>query len=204
MSAQPNHHNHHDHHNHHHHDLDHHEEVEVLDPHRLTFTGYFKNIYEAVTSSIKGLLITTKYIWGHEPVTLEYPEVRDILPERSRSRLYNDADNCIACTQCALACPVDCIYIASKPRDKDAEPLKTTNNLKGNGTPIRLDLTKFTIDTALCCYCGLCTTVCPTECLTHTTDYEYSQYTVDQMKYDYLDPEIKAWRTRIVKTARPS
>ena len=32
----------------------------------------------------------------------------------------------------------------------------------------------------------LCTTVCPTECLTHTTDYEFAQFTLDEMKYDYL------------------
>ena len=68
-----------------------------------------------------------------------------------------------------------------------------------NGQSIRLKLTQFTIDTALCCYCGLCTTVCPTECLTHSHDYEFAQYTVDAMKYDYLAPDVKAWRDRIVK-----
>jgi NADH-quinone oxidoreductase subunit I len=148
---------------------------------------------------MKGIFITTKYIWAHDPVTVEYPEVREVLPARSRSRLFNDVDNCIACTQCALACPVDCIYLASVPRAKDAPALKTNNGKKGNGTPLRLDLTQFTIDTSLCCYCGLCTVVCPTECLTHTQDFEYSQYTIDQMKYDYLDSEVRAWKHRIVK-----
>ena len=127
-------------------------------------------------------------------MTIEYPEVREVLPEGSRSRLFNDVQNCISCDQCAVACPVDCIYIASKPVPKDAEKIKTLN-----GTPIRRELTQYTIDTSLCCYCGLCTTVCPTESLTHTTDHEYASYTVDQMKYDYLDPEIVAWRDRIVK-----
>lgn len=158
------------------------------------FCQYFLNIKQALTSCLKGLWITTKYIWGHKSVTIEYPEVKEVLPERSRSLLFNDVDNCIACTQCALACPVDCIYIASVPRDKDAPALKTKD-----GTAIKLDLTQFTIDTALCCYCGLCTTVCPTECLTHTTDYEYSAYTIDAMKYDYLDPSIKAFASRVVK-----
>lgn len=155
--------------------------------------AYFYNIYDALKSCLTGLFITTKYIWAQKPVTLEYPEVKEVLPESSRSRLFNDVDNCISCTQCALACPVDCIYIASTPRDKEAPALKTKD-----GTAIRLDLTQFTIDTALCCYCGLCTTVCPTECLTHTTDYEYSQYTIDAMKYDYLDPSVKAWSKRLV------
>jgi len=166
--------------------------AEIVEP--LTFKQYFLNIYNGVTSTLKGMWITFKYVWSHDAVTIEYPDVKEVLPERARMRLFNDVENCIACTQCALACPVDCIYIASVRRPKDAPEKKTTD-----GTVVRLDLTQFTIDTALCCYCGLCTTVCPTECLTHSHDYEFAQYTVDNMKYDYLDPDIKAWRERIVK-----
>ena len=160
----------------------------------LTLKKYFQNIWNGIRTTIKGLSITIKYVYDVKPVTIEYPEVREVLPEGSRSRLFNDAQNCISCDQCAVACPVDCIYIASKPRPKDAEKIKTSN-----GTPIRRELTQYTIDTSLCCYCGLCTTVCPTESLTHTTDHEYASYTIDQMKYDYLDPEVVAWRDRIVK-----
>jgi NADH-quinone oxidoreductase subunit I len=160
----------------------------------LTFKQYFKNIKDTVVSLIKGMRITSKYIYSDSTVSIEYPEVREILPANSRSRLYNDVENCISCLQCATACPVDCIYIAANKRDKDAPKIKTKD-----GTPIRLDLTQYTIDTALCCYCGLCTTVCPTQCLTHTTDYEYAQYTIQGMKYDYLEPDIKKWRERIVK-----
>jgi len=161
----------------------------------LTFKSYFMNIYRAVTSIFKGLRITGRYIYAVKPITIEYPEVREVLPANSRSRLYNDVLNCIACDQCAVACPVDCIYIASTRKPKDAPKIKTSN-----GTPIKLELVQFTIDTALCCYCGLCTIVCPTESLTHTTDFEFSQYTVDQMKYEYTDPEVIQWRDRIVKS----
>ena len=160
----------------------------------LTLKKYFQNIWNGIRTTLKGLSITIKYVYDVKPVTVEYPEVREVLPEGSRSRLFNDVQNCISCDQCAVACPVDCIYIASKPRPKDAEKIKTSN-----GTPIRRELTQYTIDTSLCCYCGLCTTVCPTESLTHTTDHEYASYTIDQMKYDYLDPEVVAWRDRIVK-----
>jgi NADH-quinone oxidoreductase subunit I len=156
---------------------------------------YFLNLYKGIFTTLKGLYITFKYVWGVKHVTIEYPEVREVLPDRARMRLFNDAQNCISCTQCALACPVDCIYIASEKLPADAEIKKTSN-----GNPIRLKLTQFTIDTALCCYCGLCTVVCPTECLTHSTDYEFAQYTIDEMKYDYLAPEVVAWRSRIVKS----
>jgi NADH-quinone oxidoreductase subunit I len=160
----------------------------------LTFKTYFGNIWEAISTISKGFLITTRYIFAVKPVTIEYPEVREVLPDKTRARLYNDVENCIACNQCATACPVDCIYIASMRRPKEAPPKKASD-----GTPIKLDLIQYTIDTALCCYCGLCTTVCPTECLTHTKDFEFSQYTLNGMKYDYLSPEIRAMRDRIVK-----
>ena len=160
----------------------------------LTFKKYFWNIYKAIRTTMKGMGITFKYVYGVKPVTIEYPEVKEVLPENSRSRLFNDVENCIACLQCANACPVDCIYIASVRRDKEAPKIKTSS-----GSPIKLDLTQYTIDTALCCYCGLCTTVCPTECLTHTTDYEFAQYTLGAMKYDYLAPDVRAWRERVVK-----
>ncbi len=163
-------------------------------PEELTLKKYFQNIWNGITTTVKGMSITLRYVYAEKSVSIEYPEVREVLPEGTRSRLFNDTQNCISCDQCAVACPVDCIYIASKPRPKDAEKIKTSN-----GTPIRRELTQYTIDTSLCCYCGLCTTVCPTESLTHTSDHEYASYTIDQMKYDYLDPEVVAWRDRIVK-----
>ena len=156
--------------------------------------SYLGNIWYALSSAFQGMWITFRHVWAHKPVTIQYPEVKEVLPSASRGRLYNDVGDCIACNQCAMACPVDCIYIASTPRPEGEEILKTSN-----GTPIRLELTQFTIDEALCCYCGLCTVVCPTECLTHTKDYDFIQYTLDTMKYDYLDPEIIAWRDRIVQ-----
>jgi NADH-quinone oxidoreductase subunit I len=160
----------------------------------VSLKEYFKNIFEGIRTSIKGMSITFKYVWAHKPVTIEYPDVKEVLPDTSRSRLYNDAENCIACNMCAVSCPVDCIYISSVRRPKDQD-----KPLTADGTKKNLILTQYVIDTALCCYCGLCTTVCPTECLTHTTDYEFSQYTVGEMKYDYLAPDIRQWRERIVK-----
>ena len=151
----------------------------MLHKEELTIGKWFRNIWEAISTSLIGLKITGRCIVAVKPVTIEYPEVREELPANSRSRLFNDVDNCISCLQCAQACPVDCIYITAVRRDKEAPKLKT--------------------DTALCCYCGLCTTVCPTQCLTHTTDYEFSQYTLSEMKYDYLAEDIRAWKHRVVK-----
>jgi NADH-quinone oxidoreductase subunit I len=160
----------------------------------ISFKQYIGNIIDAVRTTVKGLSITIKYVYSEKPVTIEYPDVKEVLPDNARQRLYNDVVNCISCNACATACPVDCIYIASEQRPKDEEAPKTAD-----GTMKRRVLTQYVIDTALCCYCGLCTTVCPTECLTHSKDYEFSQYSVDEMKYDYLTDELIAWRDRIVK-----
>ena len=78
----------------------------------LTLKKYFQNIWHGIRSTLKGLSITIKHVYDVKPVTIEYPEVREVLPEGSRSRLFNDVQNCISCDQCAVACPVDCIYIA--------------------------------------------------------------------------------------------
>lgn len=160
----------------------------------ISFKEYLGNIYSAVKTSLTGLKITIKYVFNEKPVTIEYPDVKEVLPEKSRMRLYNDVVNCISCTACATSCPVDCIYISSVKRPKGEDVPKTDD-----GTMKRQILTQYVIDTALCCFCGLCTTVCPTECLTHSQDYEFSQYTVDEMKYDYMAPDLIAWRDRIVK-----
>jgi NADH-quinone oxidoreductase subunit I len=159
----------------------------------LTTKKYFSNIWNVIRSTAKGMAITIGYVVKEKEVTLQYPEEREVLPANTRARLYNDVENCTACSQCASICPVNCIYIASKRMAKDAPPKKADN-----GMPIRMELTQYTIDTALCCYCGLCTTVCPTECITHTKNFEYSKYEVDEMKYDFLSSKMRSLRTAIL------
>src|SRR5690606_14230623 len=60
-----------------------------------------------------------------------------------------------------------------------------------DGSVIRHYAAKFDIDMAKCCYCGLCTTVCPTESLTMTKTFDYSEFDVRDMVYAYsnLSPE---------------
>ena len=165
----------------------------VTEP-KLTFTGYFKNIWTAIRTTFKGMMITFKYVYGVKPVTVEYPEVKEVLPENSRSRLYNDVENCISCMQCATACPVDCIYIAAVKRDKDAPKLQN-NFWKSNQTrPYSIHNRYSSLLLLWSMYNSL-----PDRVFTHTTDYEFAQFTLDEMKYDYLASDVRAWRTRVVK-----
>ena len=114
--------------------------------------------------------------------TLQYPSEAIPTPSFARYRLHNESDDCIACDQCAKACPVNCITIESfKATPDDVEELGKTSD----GTKKRLWLPVFDIDMAKCMYCGLCTYPCPTECLTMTPVHDFSEFDRDHMIYHF-------------------
>ncbi len=160
---------------------------------------YFSNIWIAFKTVSKGMSITLNTFfkvngmnktrggvnYGSGPITISYPDVKDNIPAISRNRLFNHVEACISCNQCAVICPVECITIDSRKKNPD-ENLEERTPAEFGSKPIKLKLLRFDIDEALCCFCGLCTEVCPTECLVHTTEYEYSKYDRDNLIYDYL------------------
>ena len=89
--------------------------------HPSSLKEYFTGLWDGISTTFKGMWITFRYVWAVKPVSIEYPEIREVLPERARMRLFNDTLNCISCTQCAMACPVDCIYIASEKLPEGTE-----------------------------------------------------------------------------------
>src|ERR1051325_8179088 len=137
------------------------------------------DIWQGVRTTMVGMKITLPYIL-RKPVTKMYPHERPQLPERARNRLYVNMDDCIGCDQCARACPVNCIYIDTA-KALPAENLGTTSN----GKKKSLWVTRFDIDIAKCCYCGLCTFPCPTECIRMTDVYEFSEYDRVELIYNY-------------------
>ncbi len=159
---------------------------------------YFRNIAVAVESIITGLAVTFRHV-GRTHTTLQYPEERDELPPRSRMMLFMNSDECIACKQCARACPVNCITIESEKRDKDEEvPVTLVNKSKKS-----LKLTKYEIDMALCCYCSFCVETCPTHCLYMTPEFEFSvtnttpeQLTVIEDGEDWTSADNRRVRTQ--------
>lgn len=150
----------------------------------MTIFQYGKLINASILSTLKGMSITLR-VFMKVPtkgaVTIQYPEMRDTLPPNSRGLLFNDVQDCISCWACANICPVDCIYIEAEKKVASATPDFTKGGVKKT-----LDLKRFDIDISLCCYCGLCSSVCPTECLYHTKDYEYSTYDRDHHEMDYI------------------
>lgn len=151
----------------------------------MTFMEYMTLIKDTAVSTMKGMAITLKVfnrVTAKGAITIEYPEMRDAIPEGSRGLLFNDVEDCISCRQCEVVCPVNCIYIEA---DKKA-PNEAADFTKG-GVKKTLNLKRFDIDVALCCYCGLCSAACPTDCLYHTKEYEYSKYDRDKFTFDYMD-----------------
>src|SRR5258708_25230409 len=144
-------------------------------------SGYFKDIGEGIGTAFKGMSIVMKHLLKPK-VTRQYPnpEARFQLPERARNSFYVNMDDCIGCDQCSRACPVDCITIDTA-KVIPGENIGTTSN----GKKKSLWVTRFDIDIAKCCYCGLCVYPCPTECILMTDVYEFSEYDRVNLIYNY-------------------
>ena len=127
---------------------------------------YFRDIFSGLSTVLIGMRETWRHLF-RESTTLQYPHVQFQLPPGSRMQLFNNVDDCIGCYKCDRICPVDCIYI-------DTVKAKSTEDLgkASTGNPIRQHVVRFDIDMFKCCYCDLCTTVCPTECLYMTDKFE--------------------------------
>ena len=146
---------------------------------------YFKNTWQGLWTAIIGMTVTFKHLFV-PAVTIQYPDVKVQMPERSRNRLYVNMDDCIGCDQCARACPVDCITIETV-KSIPGEDLGLTSQ----GKKKALWVTQFDIDIAKCCYCSLCVYPCPTDCIYMTNVYEFSEYERDNLVYHFatLTPE---------------
>ncbi len=89
---------------------------------------------------------------------------------------------------------MDCITIET------VKALPTENlGVTSTGHKKRLWVTQFDIDIAKCCYCGLCVPVCPTECIVMTDVYEFSEFNLHDLIYNYVtltEAEIADIKTR--------
>lgn len=125
---------------------------------------------------IRGLMVTLKnHMRPH--TTIEYPRERPVLRERFRGlpRLQNHPETgeelCIACRQCAMICPTECIEVEAEPR------------ATGKGKQPKT----FIIDYERCCLCGFCAETCPTKpvsAIYMSHDYEVASYKRDKFRTD--------------------
>ncbi|RME36364.1 MAG: NADH-quinone oxidoreductase subunit I [Planctomycetota bacterium] len=139
--------------------------------------GYFRNIWRTVSTILIGMRITLRYCFA-KTVTLQYPDVAPAIQPRYRGFHYFEIEKCIACDQCAKACPVDCIYIEkSGPRKID----------KATGIAVGGAMTRYAIDYAKCMFCGLCCDPCPTDCIHMGNLHDMSGYTREDMIVEFTE-----------------
>ncbi len=132
--------------------------------------SYFGNVWDGIRTTAQGLKVTLGYL-KRTPYTLQYPdEVLPIDPVTHRGIHEFDVDRCIACFQCANACPVDCIYIESAP-DAKGKPTKGEAAI----------MTRYDIDYSKCLFCSLCVPPCPTDCIQLGERYSLPGHSRDDM-----------------------
>ena len=138
---------------------------------------YFHNVWKTVYTILVGMRVSLKYCFA-KTVTLQYPDVAPALQTRYRGFHYYEIEKCIACDQCAKACPVDCIYIEkSAPRKVD----------KATGIAVGGAMTRYAIDYAKCMFCALCVNPCPTNCIHMGNLHDLSGYTREDMIVEFTE-----------------
>lgn len=126
--------------------------------------SYFADVARGVKTTVQGMTITFKQMF-QRTTTVHYPEETREYAHSEYTTLGlrgihgYDVDTCIACFQCANACPVDCIHIEHIHKGKHAI------------------MTRFDIDYQKCLFCHLCVDPCPPHCLWMTEDFDLTGYT---------------------------
>ncbi len=146
---------------------------------------YFHNIYAALRTILIGMKITLRYQFART-VTVQYPDVAPTLQPRYRGFHWYEIEKCIACDQCAKACPVDCIYIEKTgPRKIDKE----SGVAKGGA------MTRYAIDYSKCMFCALCVPPCPTDCIHMGNLHDMSGYDRKSMIVEFTELAVQGHQT---------
>ncbi|NOY70288.1 MAG: NADH-quinone oxidoreductase subunit NuoI [Deltaproteobacteria bacterium] len=125
-------------------------------------------------SILKGIWVILLHTFRKRETVL-YPEEKPYLPPRYRGRIILSRDpdgeeRCVACYLCAAACPVDCIA------------LQAAEDEHGRRYP-----EFFRINFSRCILCGFCEEACPTCAIQLTPDYEYAEYSRQNLVYEKED-----------------
>lgn len=146
--------------------------TKVLERKPLTFSE--KTYIPQVASSLAATFVNM----FKKSVTLEYPEVRPVIPENYRGvpTLVKDPKGrvkCVSCQLCEFVCPPKAIRIM--PSEIDEEESDRAHVEKEPAT--------FDINMLRCIYCGLCQEVCPEEAIFLQDTFSLSGYTREEMVF---------------------
>jgi len=147
--------------------------------------SWFRNLFTAIGTVLHGMGVTFKVFsstFDPDRRTFtehyEYPELPAPVASRYRGFHRYDLTTCIACDQCAKACPVDCIYIGK-------ERVESGKGFQVSG---------FAIDYSKCMFCALCVEPCPVDCIFMGSTLDLSCYSRDGTIVDFARlPVDVAW-----------
>ncbi len=105
-------------------------------------------IFRKILSLIQGHITVFKHSFKKR-VTLEYPEVKPVIPERFRGKPDWYGNKCIGCKLCEKVCPAFAVTVD-----------KLNDNIN------------FKIDLSKCILCGNCMYNCPKSAIKLTSDFE--------------------------------
>ena len=131
------------------------------------------NPFESFKELVRGLQITSKHL-GRHAITIQYPEEKWTMPERSRGIvvLLSDKEtgelNCTACLLCEKVCPTAAIRIDA-PRNPETK---------------KRELKQFIVNNGICCFCGLCEEACNFSAIKMATKYEFSSEHKEDLVWD--------------------
>lgn len=146
---------------------------------------------------IKGMWVVLKnYFRG--PITVQYPEQKLELPERSRWAVVPKFDEegnpkCTACMNCVRACP-----------DHVLEMYVET------GADKKKHIREFAYEIGACMFCGLCVEACPFDALEMGKDYELATTDTECLTVKLLQdvdaagPKRKSAEGAAERPARPA
>ncbi len=130
--------------------------------------AYFQDIVDGIRSSCIGLGVTFSYLFT-KSVTVQYPFEKVEVAPGFRGLHHLKVDICIACGQCASACPVSCISQTFHRIDKE-----------------NVLVPEFTVDYNKCLFCWYCIPVCPTGCISMGEEYELATFDRRSLLYDLI------------------
>jgi NADH-quinone oxidoreductase subunit I len=136
--------------------------------------NYFKDIFLAVWSLLKGMKVTVSYFFRPGAIVTEkYPENRKdlVLFERTKGEVimpHNDKNEhyCTGCGICEMNCPNGSIEVITKTIDTEDGKKKKI-------------LEKHVYRLGRCTFCGLCVKNCPSHALAFSAKFEHAVFNKD-------------------------